>query len=381
MNTLHRYIFRQVALAALMAVGLFVFVMVAGNAMREVVGLLTDGQLSAGRFFQMLLLLVPYVAAFALPLGLLSAILIVLGRLSAQREITAMKTAGISLYSISSPIIFLALIGMVFSLFVNFYYSPLARTAYKEALPNILHDDPTRIIKPRTFIKALDGFILYVEKEEGDTLRDIWLWVLDERERVTAFARAKQGKFEYDKERELLYLTAIDAVIEYRDKKEPENFTGQHTILAPTSRGTRRFDIPIEKIIGKQTIRRKLSMLTLPELLEIRSETLAREEAGDPEAFGERIRIQMQIQEHFASAMSILSLALLAIPLGIKASRTETYANLGIALALAMVYYVSVVLISLTEKNPALRPDLLIWLPNICFQGLGGYLLHRANER
>src|SRR5690606_10503864 len=123
---LHRYIFRQVLVACLLSLALFVFVLVAGNAIRQIVGLVAGGRLSIGEFLYFIGLLVPGVAAYALPLGLLTGILLVLGRLSAQSEIQAMKAAGISLYTIASPILLIAMLGSAFSLWVTFHHGPRA---------------------------------------------------------------------------------------------------------------------------------------------------------------------------------------------------------------------------------------------------------------
>lgn len=379
MNTLQRYIFRQVFFAALLAVGLFAFVLVAGNAMREVISLLASGQVSWGMFAQLLLLLVPYVGAYALPLGLLSGILIVMGRLSAQHEITAIRAAGVSLYSLVAPILLIALGGIVFSLFVNFYYSPVARTAYKENLANVLRHDPLQFIQPRTFIKDFPGLIIYVGSREGGELRDFRIWELDAQKRVTLYVKAESGSFAYDRERDAIVLTGKQAVAEKRSTRDPEDLQSM-TLLTPTSREV-QFRVPMAKIIGQETVHRKLSMLTLVELLDLRSAAKARAQAGDELAWHEQIRIQMQIQSHFANAFSVLSLALLAIPLGLKTSRSETYVNTALAFGLAMVYYVAVIVIGWTDKNPALRPDLLVWVPNCICQVLGLGLIVRANRR
>lgn len=79
-------------------------------------------------------------------------------------------------------------------------------------------------------------------------------------------------------------------------------------------------------------------------------------------------------------AFSIFSMVVLAVPLGIKASRSETFANVAIALALAMSYYMMIVVISWLEKYPHMRPDLLIWLPNIIFQAAGCVLIWRSSK-
>ena len=94
----------------------------------------------------------------------------------------------------------------------------------------------------------------------------------------------------------------------------------------------------------------------------------------------QRIRVQTVIQEKTATAFSVLSFALIAIPLGIKVSRKETSANLGIALALAMAYYFSTVVVGWFDNKPDFRPDLLMWIPNISFQMLGAWLFYKADR-
>jgi len=78
---------------------------------------------------------------------------------------------------------------------------------------------------------------------------------------------------------------------------------------------------------------------------------------------------------------SVFALALLGIPLGLKASRSETPFNVVFALAIALSYYVAMVVIGWAEQTPHLRPDLLVWMPNFFCQTLGIGLLYRANKR
>ena len=105
----------------------------------------------------------------------------------------------------------------------------------------------------------------------------------------------------------------------------------------------------------------------------------ANEEARRAEIWTTRVR--MQIQRHAAGAFAVLALALLGIPLGLTASRSETFVNLALALGLALLYYLLLFLISLLENTPAVRPDLLLWVPNFLYEALGLTLLYRAAQR
>ena len=76
----------------------------------------------------------------------------------------------------------------------------------------------------------------------------------------------------------------------------------------------------------------------------------------------------------------MFSLAIFGVPLAIRVGRKESYANLGIALVIAMTFYFLLIAVSWLEGYTALRPDLLIWLPNIIFQAVGMWMLQRANR-
>ena len=141
------YIFKSVVIASLLAVSLFVFVLLTGNAIRDVLGLLTAGRLSWGTFVELVLLLVPYVFSFALPLGILTGILIVLGRMSSRQEIVVLKAAGQSTWSIASPVIAVALLGAAVSSQINNYQAPEAFRRYRTLLLNVFREDPLRFIE------------------------------------------------------------------------------------------------------------------------------------------------------------------------------------------------------------------------------------------
>ena len=93
------------------------------------------------------------------------------------------------------------------------------------------------------------------------------------------------------------------------------------------------------------------------------------------------MQVQIVLHEKLALGFSVLSLAFLAVPLGIKVQRKETSANLGIAMVLAMFFYFCMNMIGLLDKYPALRPDLLLWLPNLLYQVLGFWLWSRVGRK
>lgn len=371
MNLLHRHLFWSVLASCAAAVGLFAFVLIVGNALKDLLGYAIAGQLAPETFAKLLLMLVPYVGAYALPMGVLTGVLLVLGRMSAQHEITAMRAAGLGLGYIARPVALLGAAGVALALAVNFQYMPRARTAYKETLAESLRKNPLSFIVPKTFIRDFPGVVLYVGEKDGAQLRDFWLWQLDDQKRVRTFARAQSGRFDYDEAANTLVLTLNRVSVETRHADDPENF------LRPPSTGASE-EVPVElkldAIFGKQTLRKKLSWLTFGELM---AEWRRFDAAGERL---ERQRVSFALHEKASSAFAVLAFALLAVPLGIRVSRKETSANLGVALGLVMGYYFLTVIVGWLDRYPALRPDLLLWAPPAFFLALALWLFNRVGR-
>jgi lipopolysaccharide export system permease protein len=383
---LHRYIFFSVGATTLFSAALFAFVLVAANAVRDVIERVASGQLSAGMAAEMMALLIPFTMSFAAPMGLLMAILLVLGRMSARNEIVAIKSAGISLWRISGGILVLALMGVFVCAFVNNYYAPMARTRYREMLSNVVREAPLRFVVPGRFVRDFPGYVIYAGSREGSKLGNVWIWVLGPDRQVVKFLQARAGGIAYDEENNTLILDVYQATGEARNAATPDNVSEMRpqAVIDHAS-----FSLPLDKLMSAKSVKsqpRKLSNMSLTELVVARREAvdaLAGTEKGSEArrvALVMKTRTEYYISRNFAFAFSTLALALMAIPLGIHVSRQETYANMAVAVALGLVYFFLVFLCGWAERTPALHPELLVWLPNMAFLVLGISLMRRANQ-
>ena len=378
-SLIHRHIFREIIIAAALAMSLFVFVLLVGNALKDVAQLLVAGKLDLWVFIKVLVLFIPYVASFALPLGILTGTLVALGRLSSQREIVAMKSAGMSLYQIAAPVFLIAFIGMIAAVLVNQHYAPNSRLERKALLTEALTDNPIGFIEERRFIHEFPGYVIYMGSRDGNTLKDFWIWELDEEKRVKMFLRAKEGEMNYDEVKKELILTLKNGTAEQRDPRNPESFIDN--VSDSLFFGEFPIALSLEQLLGGERLGRvRIKEMTFAQLMVLRSAELSREKLMDEPNSTERLKLQVHIQKNFALAFSVFSLAIFGVPLAIQAGRKETYANIGIALIIAMSYYFLTILFSWFEASPSLRPDLLIWLPNLLFQAAGFWMIHRSSR-
>jgi lipopolysaccharide export system permease protein len=360
-----------------MAVGLFLFVMITGSLIREVFPGLARGAIDWSQFFEILAYTVPSMLPYSLPMGVLAGVLIVLGRMSAQNEILAMKAAGMSLWRITSPIFCVALIATILSIFINLEIAPGAVDSVKRIFAESASVDPARFIAPGEFNRRdRDNLTIYAEDRQGDLLIHPWIWEMNENKQAVRVIRADSATISYDSRSGMLKLVVKNAGIVELDRHKPEDFT-------ETARFHFAEHLPVEftpTVFNDADRKRKLRHLTIGELLKVRESggQLSAEDKENPEKrFAARIATQTQIQSNIANAFGILSMTMLAIPLGIKASRSETLVNVAIALFLALSFYVLTICVTWIQ-NAHFRPDILIWLPNILYQSIGGCLLWRA---
>lgn len=377
--------FFQFASAVLLSLALFIFVLVTGNVLRQVVGELANGRLSMPTVFELVGLISVSVIPYAMPLGMLTGVLIVLGRMSSSNEIVAMKSAGMNLWSIVSPIFFVAVLGVCISGYINCFWAPRAANQYKTMLKSTFRESPTRLIVPKVLFGEFPGFAIYADSREGDALKDFWLWEIGKSGVPVRFTHAEEAEIRFVESNELggddsLQITLKNAATEERPRKNP----------ADVSTGTVRFSgigsapisVSLGSLVGDGTLpkeRRKLRWFTLTELMQLREDGWRADPAKDPpeKVAEDKSRIQLQIQNYLTSAVSVFSLTILGVPLGIRVSRSETFVNIGIALALALIFYLLMTFVSWIE-DPAWRPDILIWLPNVIYQIVGFALLYRA---
>lgn len=365
--------------ASAAAVALFSFILITGNAIREILAFLLDGRMNLSLFFYLIALLMPYVIAYALPMGVLLGVLIVLGRMCANSEYTAYRASGVSLGYLSRPIWGFAIGGVLLLMIINFYYAPTARASYYTTLAQTVRADPLRFILPKTFVKEFPGYILYARERTNDILNDFWIWELDEHNRPVKLVRAREGRLIYEPKDDSLSLDLRDGFSELRDAKNPDDLK--------TVRPTLSFDHANVKLTLNRLLSGEekggLTVLTLDKLIHLKDELKDKAKANpsNQEIVKQLSLLRFQIQQNFAFAFAVLSLAMVGVPLAIRTSRRETSANLAIALGLALTYYFLIIMTSWLSRTPALRPDLLVWLPNIAFMGIGFYMLRRTNRQ
>jgi lipopolysaccharide export system permease protein len=377
---LDRHVLTETALSAGVATGAFAFVMAAGNVLSQVAGAIASGRVTTWEGFQLVGLLFPGLVPYVLPMGMLTGVLMAFGRMGAQHELTAMKAGGLSLTRIAAPALFLAAGLAGLAAWINLEVATRSNDEYRRLLMGSVKDNPASIITPGEINRKFKGLIIQARERDGAVLRDLWIWRLDDQGRLFETIHTAEGRLtKVDKPdgTAVLRLVAVLAQVDTRR-------AGDDAFKFPSvtkEAGQAPLEFPISGVFKEGSgYEKKLRWHTTSELFALMDKGWQVPANATPAELAKcRMMPRTQLMSHLASAFSIFSLALLAVPLAVRVGRSETFVNAAVALAVALSYYI-LSSAAAWVTNPALRPDLLIWIPNLVVVGVALVLLRRASK-
>ena len=87
--------------------------------------------------------------------------------------------------------------------------------------------------------------------------------------------------------------------------------------------------------------------------------------------------LRVEFMKRLVSACGAICFVLLGIPLGMKAQRKESSIGMGLALLVALGFYLSVILATSLGKNPAMHAEWIIWTPVAACLAIAAVLIPR----
>ena len=354
LRTLHLHLLRQTVATLLVTVAVFTFILLLGNVLKDVLDLLASGRATPSIVMRAILLLIPFAVAFALPIGMLTASLLVFGRLSADGEITAIRSGGISLVAAAAPVVGLSVLLSGVCGWFNGYVAPASRVAFKQL--------QQEAIRAKGFAGFASGryldfgsLTLYAREASGTNLSEVLVYqVVGGRRMLDLWA--PEANFSLDSNGWPNHLTLRNAQgLAQLNPIYAAEWSTNLTLLRPDA-----------------LVTPKPSEMTFPQL---RTELERRRGAGEPVT-----PILVQLHRQVAFSFACVGFTMVGIPLGLRAHRRETNIGLAIALALLFAYYAFIILGQALETREAAWPHLILWIPNFLFQGVGAWMLYRADQ-
>lgn len=375
MKLLDRYVGTSVMITTLFGVVVLSLVLVLGNLFKEVLDLIINHDVPIRYVLLFMLYVLPFSFTFTIPWGFLTALLLTFGRMSADNELIALKSNGVSIPRTCLPVFLIAMVLTVFCFFINAEIAPRAENQMMTMIFRIATSNPMSMFQADEVVDQFPDRRVYVGAKDGQFLKNILVFELDEDAQPIKFVYAREGVLKPDPANKQLLMHLYNAHFEQRDEEEPRNFDKIRQGIV-VEEGV--FPISLAAMYQENERGRRLSSYTLMELL-----TALRDPEPMPRPGFEQNRLETQVElnKRFSVSLACLAFALVAIPLGITAHRKETSVGFAFSLAIAFTYFFFIIMADTFRDNAAAHPGLLIWMPNVLFMSLGAWMFYRLAKR
>ncbi|MGO8763080.1 MAG: LPS export ABC transporter permease LptF [Desulfobaccales bacterium] len=305
--------------------------------------------------------LLPYLLVFTLPMAATVGVLLAMIRLSADQEVIAMKTAGLSFAQLLPPVLGFALAVGLLTLGLTVFASPFGQQATKDLMKEVVKRRADMGIQEQTFNTDFDGMMVFVNHvaRKGGHLEGVFVYDFRDQENpVTVYA--ENGDLSYDQDQETMLMKLYDGrIIKWGETPSRWQDVEYKTYQLPLQ----VFNIALKG--GKAE-----SEMTLGELWGI--------VATQPRGSDSSNRALVEMNQRFAMPVGAMLLCLMAMPLGLSPRQHGRTWGLVLGLMLFLVYYIIFTASWRLAVNARIDPGLAPWLSNFLFIWVAMYLWYRT---
>ena len=347
----------------------FTAVLLSNEVSRRLIETLVQENITLSEAGSLFLCILPKVLTFSIPMSALLGILICFGRLSADSEITAMRSSGIGLRNLLWPVlVFSSVVGTVALLDSNLW-SPRSNHRLTSIKDQIALKSLNTAVQRGVFEERFPGRVVYIMDSTPD--RRAWKGIFlaevsDSNWPKATFSR--QGKLINNlDQRELQLKLHHGATYE----------------VVPGKKGTVRvtsFDeatVPLYRALGGTTDAPKGKTISEMDSLELYGNVFSQAESNNNL---DRRKGIIELNRRLALPLAVLVFSILGLPLGVVTKRSGKPFGFVISLLIFLVYFIVFSQGLAFSESGHIPAFVGPWLANLVFLALGLFLL-LASER
>jgi lipopolysaccharide export system permease protein len=375
MRLLDRYLLREFLIPLGYCISGFLIFWIAFDLFSELHAM-QEKHLLVGDIAQYYLFRIPEFLPVALPVALLLALLYAVTNHGRNNELTAMRTAGISLWRLSAPYLAVGFLASLALFALNEFCAPITSDAADQILAS--HSQPRDSAEERHFVRNLTfknaaadrfwGPIAIYNQVTGEMIKPRVDWGLPDGSRRTIEAdRAVRtnGVWTFYRVRELRETTATNSLPSRMPQTDvlampefsetPEQINSIINIRDRFGHRTRthRADVPIREILNC------LQLNPNPD------KSL-------------RSWLYTKLQGRFAGPCTCWVVVLIAVPFAAARGRRNAFVGVAASISIFFVYYLLQQFGFALGEVGRVPPWLGAWLPNLVFGAAGLWMMARA---
>jgi lipopolysaccharide export system permease protein len=375
------------------------------------------------------------IVTLAVPMSVLVSTLMAFGMLSANNEITALKSAGVSIYRIIFPVVASAVILTFFLIWFNNNVLPEANYRWASLARDIRMKKPTLTLEPGVFNKDIPDYCILVRKtfEHSNEMEYMTIYDYSDPKKNTVIT-AKRGDINFSSDYQKVIINLFDGEIHetmgpsFNDYKKikfskhrisiiEKNFGFERSNLGTFSRGDRELSSKAMGIIVDSLNKMNAqTMIDLKEYAKNQINGLLSGEGYDSimktyaaknsskmntteralsmfrtfysQVFSGVARIeannhsvdayQVEIHKKYSIPAACIIFVLLGAPLGIMAKKGGFGVGASLSLGFFLLYWACLIGGEKLADRDLVSPFLGMWMANILLLIFGLYLVYKV---
>jgi len=359
---LDRFILGQMISPFLFGIMSFTVIMVAGNLLFRLADLVIQRGVSMLLVTRLFIYSLPGVVALTIPMSCLLAALLGFGNMSANSEIVALKSAGISFGRIVRPLVISGIFISLFSFIMNETIVPMSARAAANVMRYQIYRQTPPVSKDNVFIRDVSKGVLqriiYIKEvlPRSSEMADIMVQEFEEGH-VRRVVTAPKGYW-----LDGVWWLLDGQVFQVRDD-------GLVEMLFRFDRQKLNLDMEPSEIDADSANPDEMNIREL--YLTMKSALRQGNKAG---------KLQMLFYLRIAVPWASVVLVLVGAAVGSRPQRSSSGMGLGLSVVIVFCYYVIMSLCKSLGEAGFMPGMLAAWVPNIIFLAIGTYLVRRANR-
>jgi len=369
LKIVHRQIFKE-HVQLFLLIGSCLLGLILVGRMLQLREMLLSQNLGPFDVLRLFFYLSPVFMVLLTPIACMLSVFLTFLRMSSDRELTALKASGVSLYQLlAAPVAFSCLCAC-FSLYIALYGMSWGMEHFKLSLLEFARTKTKLSLQSGVFNQEFPGLTIYAQKVDLNSGEIRFVFVQDKTSKTfTNVIIAPEGTVTSNPEKEQLRVVFKNGRI---FRREGEKLDVMHF-------GTYAVRLPLGNMLRSmglaRTTPKELSFARLleydadPELLKTFDHNVAR-------------RVKVEIQKRLALPLACVVLGLFSVPIACVFRALKQQHGLVLALGVFLVYYSMLSVAESLGESRVLPPFVAVWLPNVLFAVTGVvFLRHAVRER
>ncbi len=352
-----RYTAREFTGPFLAAVAGFT-VMLLSSLLFELTDLIVDKKMPVATILQMLLYKLPSVIVVSLPIGVLFATLLALGRLIKESELIILLGTGTPFTRVILPFFLISILVSAGTYVLNERIVPESNHRAESLFRQTLFEDPLPTVREGVFFRGSGDRFFYVGEvnREARTMKRILIYQLGE-DAYPQMITAERGSYT----EQVWHLE--DGI---RKRLDERGFTLEDSAFA-------RLDYPmtenLETYLGNQKTTEEMTRGELKRHID-----LFKRSGLDVSRF--------EVAYHMKGSMPWAGLlwTLVGAPLSLRSTRSGRFFGIAVSIGVAFLYFVLSSIFRSLGGSGVLPPLTAAWITNLLFACVGAILLFRVDR-